>query len=330
MLRTCFSSCCASRPRGGSNCGHCRGNGVIPAAVPVRVRSRRGHRLIRRITSPARSAPTGGERLAGAPQRGPQQHECSVRHISRRRVDHPTNAPTTGYAVSLVIAGAEIDEAQLAAAIADIGAEVRSSETVEGGLEALVACSGTAQQAEVLSVVEQVDGVDSVSSSDTTFDLHVDGKIVVSPRTPLVGPDELAMAYTPGVGRVSTHIAEEPSAVWRFTGRSNAVAVLSNGTAVLGLGDIGPEAAMPVMEGKAVLFKQFAGVDAYPVCVDALTVDDVVAVGAAIAPTFGGINLEDIKAPECFEIEERLQEMLTSRSFTTTSMELRLLLSPRC
>ena len=108
---------------------------------------------------------------------------------------------------------------------------------------------------------------------------------------------------TPGVGRVSTHIAEEPSAVWRFTGRSNAVAVLSNGTAVLGLGDIGPEAAMPVMEGKAVLFKQFAGVDAYPVCVGAPTVDDVVSVGAAIAPTFGGINLEDIKAPECFEIE---------------------------
>ena len=144
--------------------------------------------------------------------------------------------PTTGYALSLVIAGAEIDEAQLVAAIADIGAEVRSSETVEGGLKALVACSGTAQQAEVLSVVEKVDGVDSVSSSDTTFDLHVDGKIVVSPRIPIVGPDELAMAYTPGVGRVSTHIAEEPSAVWRFTGRSNAVAVLSNGTAVLGLG----------------------------------------------------------------------------------------------
>ena len=198
----------------------------------------------------------------------------------------------------------------MAAAIADIGAEVRSSETVEGGLKALVACSGAAQQAEVLSVVEKVDGVDSVSSSDTTFDLHVDGKIVVSPRIPIVGPDELAMAYTPGVGRVSTHIAEEPSAVWRFTGRSNAVAVLSNGTAVLGLGDIGPEAAMPVMEGKAVLFKQFAGVDAYPVCVDAPTVDDVVAVGAAIAPTFGGINLEEHKGPECFEIEERLQEML--------------------
>ena len=109
---------------------------------------------------------------------------------------------------------------------------------------------------------------------------------------------------------MSQAIADEPDRVWSLTGRSNAVAVLSNGTAVLGLGDIGPEAAMPVMEGKAVLFKQFGGVDAYPVCVDARTVDEMVAIGKAIAPTFGGINLEDIKAPECFEIERRLQDEL--------------------
>ncbi len=218
--------------------------------------------------------------------------------------------PTTGYALSLVITGDAVDGALISAAIAELGAEVRSSAPIDGGLEVFVACSGTAQQSEVLEMLGKLSGVDSVCSSDTTFDLHVGGKIVVSPRTALVGPDELAMAYTPGVGRVSTHIAQEPSSVWRFTGRSNAVAVLSNGTAVLGLGDIGPEAAMPVMEGKAVLFKQFGGVDAYPVCVNAPTVDEVVAVGAAIAPTFGGINLEDIKAPECFEIEERLQEML--------------------
>ncbi|MGA1220364.1 MAG: NAD(P)-dependent malic enzyme, partial [Ilumatobacteraceae bacterium] len=218
--------------------------------------------------------------------------------------------PTTGYALSLVITGDAVDGVQISAAIAELGAEVRSSAPIDGGLEVFVACSGTAQQSDVLEMLGKLSGVDSVCSSDTTFDLHVGGKIVVSPRTALVGPDELAMAYTPGVGRVSTHIAQEPSSVWRFTGRSNAVAVLSNGTAVLGLGDIGPEAAMPVMEGKAVLFKQFGGVDAYPVCVNAPTVDEVVAVGAAIAPTFGGINLEDIKAPECFEIEERLQEML--------------------
>jgi malate dehydrogenase (oxaloacetate-decarboxylating) len=124
------------------------------------------------------------------------------------------------------------------------------------------------------------------------------------------GPEDLALAYTPGVGRVSQAIADEPDRVWRYTGRSNAVAVLSNGTAVLGLGDIGPEAAMPVMEGKAILFKQFGDVDAYPICVNARTVDEVVAIGIALAPTFGGINLEDIKAPECFEIERRLQEAL--------------------
>ncbi len=227
--------------------------------------------------------------------------------------DAPTprrTRPTTGYALSLVITGDAVDVTQISAVVAELGAQVRSSSPIDGSLEAVVACSGLDQQRDVLDALGEVSGVDGVCSSDTTFDLHVGGKIVVSPRTAIEGPDELAMAYTPGVGRVSTHIAEQPSSVWRFTGRSNAVAVLSNGTAVLGLGDIGPEAAMPVMEGKAVLFKQFGGVDAYPVCVNAPTVDEVVAVGAAIAPTFGGINLEDIKAPECFEIEERLQEML--------------------
>ncbi|MDX2382078.1 MAG: NADP-dependent malic enzyme [Acidimicrobiia bacterium] len=147
-------------------------------------------------------------------------------------------------------------------------------------------------------------------AGDPAFDLHVGGKIEVASRTPLEGPEDLSLAYTPGVGRVSQAIADEPHRVWELTGRSNAVAVLSNGTAVLGLGNIGPEAAMPVMEGKAVLFKQFGGVDAYPICVDATTVDEMVAIGKAIAPTFGGINLEDIKAPECFEIERRLQQEL--------------------
>ncbi len=144
--------------------------------------------------------------------------------------------------------------------------------------------------------------------ADPAFPVHVGGKLVVQSRTAVDGPDDLSLVYTPGVGRVSQAVADEPDAVWRYTGRGNAVAVLSNGTAVLGLGDIGPEAALPVMEGKAVLFKQFGGVDAYPVCVNARTVDEMVAIGKAIAPTFGGINLEDIAAPQCFEIERRLQE----------------------
>jgi len=145
---------------------------------------------------------------------------------------------------------------------------------------------------------------------DRAFALHVGGKIEVTSRASIDGPDDLSLAYTPGVGRVSQALADRPQLVWELTGRSNAVAVLSNGTAVLGLGDIGPEAAMPVMEGKAMLFKQFGGIDAYPICVNARTVDEMVAVGTAIAPTFGGINLEDIRAPECFEIERRLQAEL--------------------
>ena len=145
-------------------------------------------------------------------------------------------------------------------------------------------------------------------SSDPAFALHEGGKLAVVSRVPIDGPADLSLAYTPGVGRVSQAIADEPDLVWDYTGRGNAVAVLTNGTAVLGLGDIGPEAAMPVMEGKAVLFKRFGGIDAYPICVAARSVDEMVAIGTAIAPTFGGINLEDIAAPVCFEIERRLQD----------------------
>jgi malate dehydrogenase (oxaloacetate-decarboxylating) len=156
------------------------------------------------------------------------------------------------------------------------------------------------------------DGVEMTDpyADDPAFAFHAGGKMRIEASVPLNGPEDLSLAYTPGVGRVSQAIADDPDRVWALTGRSNAVAVLSNGTAVLGLGNIGPEAAMPVMEGKAVLFKEFGDVDAYPLCVNATTVDEMVAIGKAVAPTFGGINLEDIKAPECFEIERRLQDEL--------------------
>ena len=219
--------------------------------------------------------------------------------------------PTTGYALDIVVCAGADAIGEMLAAITSVGADVRRLDADGRGERRLrVACSGVAQQDEVRAAIGTCPGVEVVSVVDATFALHERGKLVVAPSAHVLGPDDLAMAYTPGVGRVSTEIAERPESVWRYTGRSNAVAVLSNGTAVLGLGDIGPEAAMPVMEGKAVLFKQFADVDAYPVCVRARTVDEVVAIGAALAPTFGGINLEDIKAPECFEIEERLQAML--------------------
>jgi malate dehydrogenase (oxaloacetate-decarboxylating) len=147
-------------------------------------------------------------------------------------------------------------------------------------------------------------------AGDPVFLLHRGGKIGMHPSVPLAGQAELAMAYTPGVARVCDAIAEQPDLVTRYTWVANAVAVVTDGTAVLGLGDIGPAAAMPVMEGKALLFKRFAGVDAVPICLDCAGADDLVATVAALAPSFGGINLEDIAAPRCFEVEDRLRAML--------------------
>ena len=147
-------------------------------------------------------------------------------------------------------------------------------------------------------------------AQDPVFDLHVGGKMEIVSTVALDGRDDLSMAYTPGVARVCEAIAAEPGLADDYTWISNTVAVVTDGTAVLGLGDIGPSAAMPVMEGKAVLFKQFAGVDAVPICLDTKDVDEIVDTVARLAPSFGGINLEDISAPRCFEIEERLNKLL--------------------
>ena len=163
---------------------------------------------------------------------------------------------------------------------------------------------------DVVEAARSVPGVELLSVSDRVFDRHRGGKIEVTSKFPVLTRDDLSMAYTPGVGRVCTAIAEDPELVWDYTIKSNAVAVLSDGTAVLGLGNLGPEGAMPVMEGKAMLFKQLANVDAYPICVRTSGVEELVAVGKAIAPGFGGINLEDVAAPVCFEVERRLQEEL--------------------
>ena len=153
-------------------------------------------------------------------------------------------------------------------------------------------------------------GVDVQSISDRTFLLHLGGKIEVTPKSPVRTRDDLSMAYTPGVARVCMAIHEAPERAWSLTIKRNTVAVVSDGTAVLGLGDIGPEAAMPVMEGKAMLFKEFGGVDAFPLCLATKDVDEIVRTVKAVAPGFGGINLEDISAPRCFEIERRLREEL--------------------
>jgi malate dehydrogenase (oxaloacetate-decarboxylating) len=147
-------------------------------------------------------------------------------------------------------------------------------------------------------------------ANDPVFELHVGGKMSIAPTVALNGGADLSMAYTPGVARVCEAIAEEPALADDYTWVPNTVAVVTDGSAVLGLGDIGPTAAMPVMEGKAVLFKQFGGVDAVPICLDTNDVDEIVDTVARIAPSFGGINLEDISAPRCFEIERRLKERL--------------------
>ncbi len=163
---------------------------------------------------------------------------------------------------------------------------------------------------EIVEAVRALDGVELEHVSDRTFLLHLGGKIEIASKSPLKTRDDLSMAYTPGVARVSMAIHEDPTKAWNLTIKQNTVAVVSDGTAVLGLGDIGPEAAMPVMEGKAMLFKEFGGVDAWPLCLATKDVDEIVAAVTAIAPGFGGINLEDISAPRCFEIEDRLRATL--------------------
>ena len=162
----------------------------------------------------------------------------------------------------------------------------------------------------IIGAVTEVDGIEVEHVSDRTFLFHLGGKLEVKPRMPLKTRDDLSMAYTPGVARVSSAIAADPAKVWALTIKQNTVAIVSDGTAVLGLGDIGPEAALPVMEGKAVLFKEFGGVDAFPICLATKDVDEIVRTVVVVAPVFGGINLEDISAPRCFEVERRLREAL--------------------
>ena len=176
--------------------------------------------------------------------------------------------------------------------------------------EVTVTCRNEAHARELTEKADAVEGVRVLEVGDRTFLAHQGGKLAVVPKLPLKTPDDLSVAYTPGVGRVSQAIAADPERVWDLTVKGNSVAVLTDGTAVLGLGAIGPAAALPVMEGKAALFKEFADIDAYPICVDAAGPEELIAVAKAVAPGFGGINLEDVAAPACFEVEERLRREL--------------------
>src|SRR6476469_8220289 len=163
---------------------------------------------------------------------------------------------------------------------------------------------------QLTDAINAIPGARVLDSTDLTFHVHLGGKIEVANKRPLKTHDDLSMAYTPGVARVCNAIRHDPEQAFRYTVKRNTVAVVSDGTAVLGLGDIGPKAAMPVMEGKAMLFKEFGGVDGFPICLDTKDPDEIVSVVKAIAPGFGGINLEDISAPRCFEIEDRLRAEL--------------------
>src|SRR4051812_18378575 len=167
-----------------------------------------------------------------------------------------------------------------------------------------------ADPAPAASLEEAEEARNAVRDTDPAFRLHRGGKIEVRLSVPLETRDDLSLAYTPGVARVCTAIAEQPLLADDYTWRANTVAVVTDGTAVLGLGNIGPAAALPVMEGKALLFKKFGGVDAVPICLDCTDVDDLVETVVRLAPAFGGINLEDISAPRCFEVERRLRDRL--------------------
>jgi malate dehydrogenase (oxaloacetate-decarboxylating) len=203
----------------------------------------------------------------------------------------------------------------LTGAIVDAGALVDAVDLVEvDGSHSLrdivVDASGKDHWERIVAAIEAVAGVELIDTTDRTFQLHVGGKIEQQNKHPLKTREDLSMAYTPGVARVSLSIADDADRAFQYTIKRNTVAVVSDGTAVLGLGDIGPLAAMPVMEGKCCLFKEFAEVDAFPICLDTTDPDEIVQTVKLIAPAFGGINLEDISAPRCFEIEDRLKEEL--------------------
>ena len=226
--------------------------------------------------------------------------------------------PSAQYSVTLRV---EMDAGQtdllgrLTTAIGEVGGDIGAIDLVGSGYktvirELVVNASDEEHAASVVAAAGGLEGVDVLSSFDRTFRMHQGGKIRMTTRVPLSDRDDLSVAYMPGVARVCQAIADDRSKAFDFTIKRNMVAVITNGTAVLGLGDIGAAAGMPVMEGKSMLFKEFGGVDSYPICIDSKDPEVLIRTIAAIAPVWGGINLEDIAAPVCFEVEDRLKEML--------------------
>ncbi|NUS00674.1 MAG: NAD-dependent malic enzyme [Kribbellaceae bacterium] len=225
--------------------------------------------------------------------------------------------PSPGYSITARVeapASPHITTA-LTTAIGAAGGALTALDVVESRADRIVVdvtCDAVdvSHAAALEKALGAVEGVTVRKVSDRTFLLHLGGKLTVVPKVPLKHRDDLSRAYTPGVARVCQAIAENPADARRLTIKRNTVAVVTDGSAVLGLGNIGPSAALPVMEGKAALFQQFAGVDAWPVCLDTQDTEAIVEIVRAIAPVYGGVNLEDIAAPRCFEIEKRLRDLL--------------------
>jgi malate dehydrogenase (oxaloacetate-decarboxylating) len=226
--------------------------------------------------------------------------------------------PSAQYSVTLRV---EMDAGQtdllgrLTTAIGAVGGDIGAIDLVGSGYqtvirELVVNASDQEHADSIVAAAGGLDGVSVLSSFDRTFRMHQGGKIQMTTRIPLENRDDLSIAYMPGVARVCQAIADDRSKAFDYTIKRNMVAVITNGTAVLGLGDIGAAAGMPVMEGKSMLFKEFGDVDSYPICIDSKDPEVLIRTIAAIAPVWGGINLEDIAAPVCFEVEDRLKEML--------------------
>jgi malate dehydrogenase (oxaloacetate-decarboxylating) len=225
--------------------------------------------------------------------------------------------PSAGFSITIRVAVPADASAigRLTTCVGEAGAIVTALDVVDSDhLHVLVDVTCDTADADhagqVVEALRALPGVEVRKVSDRTFLLHLGGKIEVTPKVALRNRDELSRAYTPGVARVCLAIAENPEDARRLTIKRNTVAVVTDGSAVLGLGNIGPAAALPVMEGKAALFKRFGGVDAWPVCLDTQDTEEIIKIVTAIAPAYGGINLEDIAAPRCFEIEARLREIL--------------------
>src|SRR3954467_3120187 len=226
------------------------------------------------------------------------------------------SSPNPGYSITVrVQAPAVAGIGDLTTAIGKAGGVVTAldvAESHETFLVVDVTCNAAdAEHVEgITETITELEGFVVRNVSDRTFLIHLGGKLEVTPKGQLRHRDDLSRAYTPGVARICQAIARNPEDARRLTIKRNTVAVLTDGSAVLGLGNIGPAAALPVMEGKAALFKRFAGVDAWPVCLDTQDTDAIVEIARAMAPVYGGINLEDIAAPRCFEIEARPRELL--------------------